>query len=176
MLLKNALTIAENFGEIAMKIKEEMKIREILLYGSVSYNKEEPRDIDIMLVHYNPILDSFFAPSKIRGISNLEKIEHLQQLLEGKINIKKKLENTLSGKAIMNNQLNIIYLNELYFSNETYRNWWEKTDEVFHKNSKPKYRLPNESFLEIVFRQGYLFNELTKKYDIKSKPLIDLKN
>ena len=71
MLLKNALTIAENFGEIAMKIKEEMKIREILLYGSVSYNKEEPRDIDIMLVHYNPIRDSFFAPSKIRGISNL---------------------------------------------------------------------------------------------------------
>ena len=110
----------------------------------------------------------FLAVSKTGKIPVTEKIDCLQRSLGEKISLRKELENRISGQAIINKKLHVKYLNESYFSNQEYKEWWKKIDESFHKNSIPKNRLPNESFLDAVFRQGFLFNEQTKKYDIKA--------
>ena len=46
-----ALEAAIEFGIKIWPYKEELKIEDIMLFGSVALGKENPRDLDMLLLH-----------------------------------------------------------------------------------------------------------------------------
>ena len=60
------IEIANEFGEIIFPLKKSLSIEDIMLYGSLATKKENPGDVDILLIHKNP----YFTPSFIGSIIN----------------------------------------------------------------------------------------------------------
>ena len=169
MELRYALDTAEEFAKIFFSLKN-LKINDLLLYGSVSANKNNPNDLDLMIIHSNRILDKFLPISKDRKMNNSEKLKILQILIGKKINLSEKLKSTQTLNLINQNLLNLNYLNSKFFSDEKYKKWWNKLNEKFHDPSIKKGGRTYQTFLEYIFETGKLYNKNSKKYDLS--PLI----
>jgi len=154
--------VAEEFGKRIWKIKDSIALKDILLYGSVLEGKENPNDIDLLILHQNPLLDRFHFETMYKNISNQKKYLILSELLKKQTNLEKVLSNPSIKKTIENNQLHPQYMNTLFFKGGNYRKKWINYNN-FHK---PHHKHNQEKFLKHIFNQGKLWNPLTEKYDI----------
>jgi len=176
MRLEEANEIIIELGKIVWPLKEELKLEDLMLYGSVSYKKENPRDIDLMVLHQNIQLESFIPISKSKEIMDIEKLLFLQKILGNNIPLIKRLQNTKTLELVNQNLLNLNYLNIRYFSDLDYRNYWNKLDSSFHHSPPSPRRFENETFLQCIFRQGLLWNPNSEKYVLPASEKYDLKN
>jgi predicted nucleotidyltransferase len=156
-LQSEALPIAEEFGKRAYLLKEIMQIEDLILFGSVAKRKEDHRDIDILLIHHNQIIEEFkqlIADRK--DISDAEKFVHLKQkLLSSGVDIQLELEGTRVLPLIARNIFNVNYMHSDFFRDSEYRALWRA------KNCNPDPHYDNR-----IFTQGFLWNPLTEHYDI----------
>src|SRR3989344_6793002 len=119
------LKIAEEFGEKIWPHRNKLKIEDIILFGSVAYGKENPSDLDLLIMHYNRILEDFqdIADSKL---NDLEKLVKLSKSLNGEINLLQLLKGSLTENLIAHNKFNTKYMNIKFFTEESYRNNWNR--------------------------------------------------
>src|SRR3989344_9572873 len=159
------LKIAEEFGEKIWPHRNKLKIEDIILFGSVAYGKENPSDLDLLIMHYNRILEDFqdIADSKL---NDLEKLVKLSKSLNGEINLLQLLKGSLTENLIARNKFNTRYMDISFFTNQEYKEKWKEKDLKIYGHKKSKVRLEGETFEECIFRQGLLWNCFTQKYDI----------
>lgn len=165
MKLDYAIDVAKDFAKMVYPIKE-LKIKDLLLYGSTSRREKNPRDLDLLIIHSNPTIDKFLIKSKDKKINDLQKLSIINGLLGPKINLEKKFKNTEILKLINQNLLNINYLNSKFFKDVEYQNWWNGINKKFHDPNIKKGGRTSESFLKHIFEQGKLWNQKTKEYDL----------
>lgn len=166
MKQKHALKAAEEFAKSIYEKIDEFKITEIILYGSLSSNSKNPKDIDIMIFHNNPILDKFLPLSKNKSLKDKDKFSILSHLLKPEINLEKILENKEILQAINENLLDINYLNTKFFSHKKYRNWWTNINNISHDQTRRKNQLEGETYLDSLMRQGKIYDPKTQKFDL----------
>lgn len=154
--------IAEEFGKRVWPVKNKINLKDILLYGSVAQDKESPNDIDLLILHKNPLLDKFHFEFMHKNMSQKDKYSTLSYLLKDQINLKEILSDKNIGNSIQNNVLHPQYMNTLFFYDNNYRKKWKKHND-FHK---PHQKGNHEEFIKTVFSQGKLWNPLTEKYDV----------
>lgn len=164
MKLEYALSAAEEFGKMFYSLKD-LKIKDILLYGSTSQNKKLPRDLDIMLIHSNEVLDKFMKIAENKLISDIKKLNYLESQLKD-IELFKILKETKTLKLIKEEKLNLKYLNFKYFQEKKYRDFWEKFNKKHFDPSIKKGGRTKETFLEFIFSQGKLWNPSLKIYNL----------
>ena len=162
----NYLEIAEKLAENIWPIKEKIKLIDIMLYGSLAYGKKDPHDIDLLILHENPILDKFQFETIDKKIPNLQKCFVLSKLLGEDINLEEIIEKIEARELIENNLFQTKYMNIDFFSDEIYKRKWVENDRKHHDQSIKKNRIDNETFEESIFRQGKLWNSEEKKYNI----------
>lgn len=167
MRLDYAILAAEEFGKIFYPLKE-LKIEDILLYGSTSQNKKFPNDLDILIIHSNEIFDNFMEVSENKSTPDLEKLSYLNTQLS-KINLFGALKETKTLKLIKKNKLNLKYLNSKYFYDKSYRNFWEDFNKRYHNPLTKKGGRTKETFLEFIFSQGKLWSPSSNKYNLNPK-------
>lgn len=158
------LKIAEEFGKRIWPYKNQLKFEDLMLFGSVAYCKENPTDLDILVLHYNEKLENFQDTAESK-INDLEKLTKLNELFNEEINLLGLIQGTSIEKLISQNKFNVKYMDIKFFTDNEYRKKWRE------KNLKtygltPKARLPGETFDEAIFRQGLLYNQGTQKYDL----------
>ena len=169
--------VAEEFGKRIWKIKDSIALKDILLYGSVLDEKKNPNDIDLLILHENPLLDKFHFETMYKNISNQEKYLALSKLLKEQTNLEEVLSDPEIKETIKNNKLHPQYMNTSFFNNEEYRKKWKNYNN-FHK---PHHKYNQEKFLGHIFNHGKLWNPVTEKYDLnaglkyKNPELIDFK-
>src|SRR3989344_153741 len=103
------LKIAEDFAIKIWPYKNKLKLEDIMLFGSVAYEKKDPSDLDLLILHKNEILEEFqdVANSKIEDI---DKLRELSRRLNKEIDLLALLESTTIEKLIFKNKFNIKYL------------------------------------------------------------------
>jgi predicted nucleotidyltransferase len=163
------LQIAEEFAKIVWPYKENIKIKDIMLFGSVAYKKQNPSDLDILLLHYNKIFDDFQRVANSKKIKYITKFYMLSKHFQKDINLLKVFQGTSIEKLISQNKFNVKYMNIKFFTNDSYKSAWIKKDMEIHKNQVPKSRIGTENFEDAIFRQGLLWNYITEKYDIPAR-------
>jgi predicted nucleotidyltransferase len=163
------LNVAENFAKGIWKVKEEANLKDIMLFGSLTYNKPNPRDIDIMILHENPLLDKFQFEIIDKKISDIQKLFILSEILGEKIDLEKIIANTNIKELIEKGLFNTKYLNVNFFTDNEYRTKWIKNNEEHHDRTIKKARIDNENFEACIFRQGRLWNSNTEKYDVPAR-------
>ena len=161
------LKIAEDFAIKIWPYKNKFKLEDIMLFGSVAYEKKDPSDLDLLILHKNEILEEFqdVANSKIEDI---DKLRELSRRLNKEIDLLALLESTTIEKLIFKNKFNIKYLDIGFFTDHEYKNKWIKRNKELCNLERRKAMLPDETFEECIFRQGLLYNQKTQKYDILS--------
>lgn len=164
--------VAEKFGKMIWPEKDKIKLADIVLYGSVLENKKNPNDIDLLILHQNPLLDEFHFKTMYQKISNQKKYSILSELLKKQINLGKVLSDPGIKKTIREDILHPQYMNTLFFSDEKYRKKWKNHNDF----NKPHKKFEKEEFLEQVFNQGKLWNPLTEKYDFPAHIKYQIQN
>ncbi len=163
------LKIAENFAKKIWPYKEITKIRDIMLFGSVAYGKQNPNDIDLLLLHHSEIFEVFQDISESKKTADLEKLTIISNMFKRKgIDLSKIFEKTKVIELISKNKFNIKYMDIDFFRDNNYKRQWTKKNKEKHKKRNIKKRLPGEEFEDTIFRQGLLWNPETRKYDIKA--------
>ncbi len=165
----NYLNTAENFAKKIWELKEKANLKDIMLFGSLTYGKPNPRDIDIMILHENPLLDKFQFEIIDKKISDIQKMFILSEILGKKIDLEKIIVNTNIKELIEKGLFNTKYMNVNFFTNNEYKSKWIKNNEEYHDRTITKAHIGNETFEECIFRQGKLWNPFTQKYDIPAK-------
>ena len=163
------LNIAENFAKCIWKIKEDVSLNDLMLFGSLTYGEPNPRDIDILILHENPLLDKFQFEIIDKEIPDIQKLFILSKILGKKINLEKLIANTNIRELVEKGLFNTKYLNVNFFTDKKYRDKWIKNNEEYHDRKIHKAQIENETFEECIFRQGKLWNSNTKKYDIPAE-------
>lgn len=160
MKLEYAKRISNEFADIFWPLKNQLNIDSIILYGSIIKNKPFPKDIDLMIVHTNQVLDSFVKVSKNKKIKDLEKLIILQEILQ--FELFEKLSQTETMKILEKDLLNVNYLNKKFFTNEEYRISWNKENKIYHKKSSP-------NFIQEILDTGAIWDGKIKSYSINPK-------
>jgi len=163
------MQISENFAKTIWPLKEEANLIDIMLFGSLTYKKQNPRDIDILLLHKNTLLDKFQFEVIDKDISDIEKLSILSNMLGEKVNLSRIISDTSIKKLLEKGLFNTKYLNVDFFTDKEYRDKWIKNNGENHDRTIHKAHIGNETFEECIFRQGKLWNPLTEKYDIPAK-------
>ena len=162
------LEIANNFARNLWVVKKEIKLVDLMLFGSLANNKKNPRDVDLLFLHQNPILDKFQFEIVNQNISNIEKLYILNNLLNREVNLEKIISNIGVKELIQKNLFQTKYMNLDFFKEKEYRTKWIKNNEEYnHPSIKKDYN--GEKFEETIFKEGKLWNPQTKKYDIPAK-------
>ncbi len=163
------LKIAENFARNIWKSKENIKLVDLMLFGSLVHKKNTPHDIDLLIIHENPLLDRFQFEYVDLKIDIIRKLYSLQKLLGKEINLEKIINNTGTEELIKKNLFNTKYMNFSFFEDENYKNLWIENNKKYHDISIKKNRIGNETFEECIFRQGLLWNPKLEKYCIPAR-------
>lgn len=163
------LQIAEDFAKKIWKVKEKANLNDIMLFGSLTYGKSNPRDIDLMILHKNPLLDKFQFEIIDKEIPDIKKMFILSNILGKDIDLEKIIVNTPIPELLKKGLFNTKYLNINFFTDKEYKTRWIKNNEEHHDRTITKAHIGNETFEECVFRQGKLWNPNTEKYDIPAK-------
>ena len=170
------LQIAEEFARIVWKHKEKLEVKNLMLFGSVAYGKQNPSDIDLLVLHYSKILENFQDFAESKETKDLEKLAILSEMFNKEnINLLKMFKETESLKLISENKFNLKYMNIKFFEEENYRNAWIEKDRKIHGHDTPRDRIHGITFEEEIFGQGLLWNPLTEKYDVPSNKKYSLK-
>ncbi|HKL24545.1 MAG TPA: hypothetical protein VJ912_04365 [Candidatus Nanoarchaeia archaeon] len=156
------MKIAEKFGKNIWSVKNKINLNDLLLYGSVIKGKDNPKDIDLLVLHNNSVLDRFHFETMYKEIPNKEKYFILANLLKKQVNIEKIISDKEIQKTIEKNILHPQYLNVSFFHDKEYREKWKKHNKVnkIHKVDEQR------NFLNEIFEQGKLWNPETEKYDL----------
>lgn len=166
---KELMKTAEEFAKIFWSIKNKIKIEDIMIFGSLAYGKSNPNDIDALLLHYNPIFDSFQNFADRKDISATKKLIILDELFKEQGGLTFLFRDTSVEELVLKNKFNLKYMNILFFKDEKYRKLWVEKNRkniILQDPNKLKLRLPGEEFEHAIFRQGLLYNPKTQKYDI----------
>jgi len=165
MKLSYFIEVAEEFGKKIWPVKNKLKIKDLMLYGSLTYKKRNPHDVDMLILHSSKILEKFqdIADSKI---ADSKKLIILSRILRKKLNLIKIFEGSQTKELIDSRKFNIKFMNIKFFTNKYYKIKWIKRNLRLHGNKKKKARLSGETFEECIFRQGLLWNPKTQEYDI----------
>ena len=159
------ISIAEEFGEIIWPVKEKLNVEDLTLFGSLTYGKRNPRDIDMLIIHYNPLLDKFHEEVENKKFKNgQEAFLSLSNSLKS-IDLIKLFKETNIEKLIKKDLFQTVYMNIKYFTDEKYKKDWKEKNQKAHT----KARLDPLFFEERIFKQGLLWNPLSNKYDIPAK-------
>jgi len=148
---------AEEFGRAMHPIKRALKVEDLMLFGSVAKRKEEPRDVDILLIHSNPIIEEFKQIiADNNSFSDAEKLIYLKQKLHSSgVDLMAQLDGTQVMPLIAQNLFNVNYMHSDFFKNPGYRASWRA------KNCNP-----DPQFDKRIIESGLIFNPLTNHYDI----------
>lgn len=163
--MKDLLSVAEEFGRIIWPYKKDLEIKDLMLFGSLTYKKDNLRDVDILILHSNYIFEEFqeIADSNMQ---DSQKLKILSKKLEHKVNLPKILEGTSVIQLITENKFNAKYMDVKFFTDLNYRKLWIERDTKIHGHKRPRLRLEGERFEDTIFRQGLLWNSQTQKYDL----------
>lgn len=159
MILSYALNAAEEFGRRLAENRESLCIEDLMLFGSVVRGKEEPKDLDLMLIHDSQILDDFQASYQDREVRDTEKLIALAQMLAGKADLPKILIGTKAMSLIEQGLFNLGYMGRRFFTNTSYRNAWQERNRGTHGKE-------GDGFAEEIFAEGKLFDWQTGRYEI----------
>lgn len=160
------LEIAEKLAKNIWPIREKIKLVDLMLYGSLTYGKKNPNDIDLLLLHKNPLLDKFQFETIDEKIDDIQKFFILSRLLGKSINLEEIIKKINAKELIEKNLLHTKYMNLAFFSDNNYKKKWLENNQKHPDYSIKKNRIDNETFEECIFRQGKLWNKETGKYDI----------
>lgn len=146
---------AIKFASYVHKYKLPGHIDEIVLYGSLAKGATDPNDIDILLLHHNPILEEI---QRLRGNDNCKNDYERYGLVSRKLkekgypSIDGLLEIPECNEAIGKGLLNVIYLHLLFFRDLEYRKM------AINSNNDP-------NFFSNIFNSGLLWNDEKKEFD-----------
>ena len=146
--------ISRDFANLVWPHREEVNLEDIMLYGSVAKKAPNPKDIDLMLIHHNPLLDLFVETALRKDIQDYEKLIKLKKLFKGKLDLGF-LDGTNVERIVRGNKLNLNYINKEYFSNPEYRKKWNSIN-----------RDPN--FIRDIIEYGLLWNPDSREYDLSA--------
>ena len=170
------LKIAEDFGKKIWPYINKIKIADIMLYGSVAYGKKNPTDLDLLVLHYNELLDNFQEIAESKKIGDSKKLIDLSNKLNGEINLMEVLQESNIKKLISQNKFNTKFMNISFFTNSEYRTKWKERDLKTHEHAKSSHKKEGETFEECIFMQGLLYNQETQKYDVPALQKYNPKN
>ena len=140
----NYLEIAEDFTKRIWPYKNKLKIKDIMLYGSVAYGKNNPSDLDLLILHQSEKLEKFqeIANSKVEDV---EKLIELSRRLNEEIDLLSVMNGTMANKLIFENKFNVKYIDIKFFTDNEYRkNWKERDLKIYmHEKSKKEKRRRN---------------------------------
>lgn len=154
--LSELLKTAEELGENLWKRREKIRISEIMLYGSVASEVQNPNDIDMLVFHSNPIFDEFQNIYRNNSeVSDKQKLSILLQMLNSRgMSVEDVVSKPEIKELVSNGKLDILFMNEDFFVSREYRTQWRKTN---------SWDLGFER--RIIRDHGILWNPRTKKYD-----------
>lgn len=168
MILSYSLNAAEEFGNRLAQNRESLCIEDLMLFGSVARDKEEPKDLDLLLIHNSDVLERFQREYQDREIRDTEKLIALAQMLAGKADLPKILTGTKAMNLIEQGLFNLGYMNLRFFTDINYRNDWNFRNRKVHGEGTEV-----ENFAENIFREGKLFNWETGRYEIPASAKYD---
>ena len=164
--LRYMLNAASEFAESIWPFREELKIEDMMLFGSVARREKNPSDLDILLIHRNHLFDSFKFHIADKAIPDSEKYSLLLEMLNGTgEKLKKALEETKAERLIAENALNANYINSRFFNDETYRRMWR--DQSCKENPRFDFE---------IFQNGMLWNPETGRFGIKASTKYTIPN
>lgn len=163
------LVIAEDFAKIIWPHKRFFKLDDILLYGSVAKGKENPLDIDLLIIHHSDLLNqfqSFFNSKNLEDIQKLiifsrvlreesEKRNLIKKLFYKAPNLIELLDRTDIQRMIYKDKFNTKYLDTRIIKDKIRINDWKAENST-----------KNGDFLNDIFSYGKLWNPKSEKYDI----------
>lgn len=153
------IDIAREFGKYCYCRKNVYNIIDIVLFGSVAKKHLNPKDIDIMLIHENPVFEKIQNLHGKDNFSNdIQRLHLIDKMLQDQNypSIKEVMKNNVIAEAISKNILNLRYLNKNFFHDKIYYE-----GEIL-RNVDPK-------FFDNIFEYALLWNPDTENYDIPIK-------
>lgn len=154
MDLKYALEASEEFGKIIWPIRKDLRVNQLVLYGSVSRAEPTPTDVDLLVIHRNQKFDLF--QNKLRAGEFHSDAEALKSL-EGSlgINLTARLSQSKVRILISQGLFHTAYINEFYFTDQSYKKRWDQ-------QNRP-------GFSRSIISEGVMWNKKTEHYDIPAK-------
>jgi len=160
------IEIAEEFGRIIWPIKKDLQVNDLILYGSLAYEAKKPKDVDIMVIHHNPILDKLEIMIKEnKFITDQEVFSFLTKSIKN-FNLRDIIRETSIEEAIKKGKFHTVYINSTFFYDPEYQKKWRIMHSAKNKDINKTKKWGNERFEETALRFGLLWNPQTKKYDL----------
>jgi predicted nucleotidyltransferase len=150
------IKIAEKFGKCIHENKMKFDVDDCFLYGSLAkQNGQQPKDIDIMILHHNPVLE---IVRKMRGKDNynnpMERFGAISEKLSnnGYCSLDFLIKTSECYDALKQGLFDITYLHLDFLIDSKYREMFSA------ENKDPK-------FAEDIFSYGLAWNPKTEKFD-----------
>ena len=154
MELAYCIDAAEEFGRIIWPYRKDISILDLMLFGSTADKKQNPSDVDVLIIHTSPKLDRFYERDKKKEFkSSSEALKALDSIFG--LNLPKLFKSTKVEYLIERGLFHTAYIQDRYFRDTAYKINWDELNE-------------NPNFLKNIISQGVLCNPKTEKYDIKA--------
>ncbi|MFH1801589.1 MAG: hypothetical protein ABH804_02020 [archaeon] len=154
MELSQFMSSAEELAKIIWPIKNNIKLVDLVLRGSVARKVQNPVDLDMIIIHSNQCLDEFQDLLREKKFTTpQEAFYYLVQITKEGIDLSRLFAGSSIEKLISKNLFHTSYMNTKYFTDLEYKKKWDS-------KNKPE-------FLKSIFSEGILWNPATKKYDIQ---------
>lgn len=165
MKLEYALAAAEEFGDRLRSKRDLLKIDDLMIFGSAVRGKQEPKDIDLLLIHNSDILQEFQDQYQDRkDLKDTEKLMALGQLMgRAGVNLFEIVSGTRVMDLIEKGLFNLGYMGGRFFTDQAYNTQWRARNIGVHGETEEVVK-----FAENIFREGRLFNWETGRYDSKA--------
>ncbi len=148
--------VARKFAGYVARRKNVFDIDDIVLYGSLAEGVANPGDVDIMLVHHNPVFEKIQQLRGEDGCSNdFQRVALVEEglLSAGYPSIAGLLETPELLEAISLGVLNVVYLHRSFFTDLRYR------VKAIRANENPR-------FYYNVFTGGLLWNSESQEFEL----------
>jgi predicted nucleotidyltransferase len=150
--------ISKEFAEFCYSRKQTYGIQNIVLYGSLAMGKQNPNDIDVMLIHSNP---AFEKMQLLRGQdkcrNDIERVNLLDKLLAD--------NGYPSFKDQINSSPNILQAIALEVLDINFLGADFSRDKASFIKAKSLFPDPT-FFKDHLFKHGLIWNPESKDYDI----------
>ncbi|MBS3073913.1 hypothetical protein J4447_00485 [Candidatus Pacearchaeota archaeon] len=147
---------AREFATRICPIRGVLQIEDLMLFGSVAKKRNSPADLDLLVIHNNPIFDRFKELGLRRDVEDLQKYATLAGWLnQSGVDLFQVLRGSRAEQLITWGIFNLSYLNKKFFTSQEYREWIRQ----FNKNP---------DFEANIFSYGLLWNPQTARYDLSA--------
>lgn len=171
MDLKQAIQSAEEFAKLIWPIKDKIKVRDLILRGSVAraisdqtdetylYGRpispeKEVLDLDLVILHENPGFDTFQDLMRNKRYrTSVEAFNDIKRLVK-EVDLVNLLKGTSIEELIKKSLFHTSYMNTNYFTNANYRKRWDNQN--------------NPGFAQAALSEGLLWDPQTKDYSIRA--------